>query len=142
MSELTHDQPGAAPDESKICVRRYMSFGRFVWMLQNHALWMARVDTLQDKWEMTLDGPQLEHVLETAPVGLAPGFRDRRDTVKRAHDAWKRIAFVNCWSGCPDESHALWKVYCHSSEGVLIQTTLERLRQSAAPDATVHWVTY
>jgi len=54
------------PDDQK--VRRYMSFSRFVWLLQFKQLWMARVDLLGDPWEMVLAGGQLAHVLTMLPL--------------------------------------------------------------------------
>jgi len=38
--------------------------------------------------------------------------------------------FVNCWSNADHESHALWRVYCGSPEGIAIQTTLPKLQAS------------
>jgi hypothetical protein len=40
-------------------VWRYLSFPRFVWLLQQRKLWLARVDTLDDPWESALAGDQL-----------------------------------------------------------------------------------
>jgi hypothetical protein len=85
---------------------RYLSFGRFVWMLKRKALWMARIDQLEDSWEGVL--------------GV-----DRED----AKELRRRI-FVNCWTASKGESHAMWSVYCHSKEGVAVRTTLGKLRQS------------
>jgi hypothetical protein len=84
-------------------VWRYMSFGRFVWMLKRKALWMSRVDQLNDAWEGVLGAGE-------APV-------DRR-------------IFVNCWTAQNSESHAMWSIYCSSREGVAVQTTLSKLRTS------------
>ena len=84
-------------------VWRYMSFGRFVWMLKRKALWMSRVDQLDDAWEGVL--------------GAGEGPVERR-------------IFVNCWTAQNSESHAMWSIYCTSKEGVAIQTTLSKLKTS------------
>jgi hypothetical protein len=84
-------------------VWRYMSFGRFVWMLKRKALWMSRVDQLDDAWEGVL--------------GAGDGPIERR-------------IFVNCWTAQNSESHAMWSIYCTSKEGVAIQTTLSTLKRS------------
>src|SRR6267142_1602388 len=84
-------------------VWRYMSFGRFVWMLKRKALWMSRVDQLGDAWEGVL--------------GAGDGPVERRNV-------------VNCWTAQNSESHAMWSIYCDSKEGVAIQTTLSKLRSS------------
>jgi hypothetical protein len=33
-------------------VWRYMTFSRFVWLLQNKQLWLSRADLLGDPWEL------------------------------------------------------------------------------------------
>jgi hypothetical protein len=45
-----------------------MSLSRFLWMLQNKMLWLARADTLNDPWELALAGDQLEHVIMRRPI--------------------------------------------------------------------------
>jgi hypothetical protein len=44
--------------------------------------------------------------------------------------ALRKRTFVNSWTASEHESHALWRIYCPSGEGVAIQTTLARLRAS------------
>ena len=90
-------------------VWRYMSFGRFVWMLKRKALWMCRVDQLDDAWEGVLGAER-----QAATEGL------------------RRRIFVNCWTASNSESHAMWSIYCSSKEGVAVQTTLSKLRTSVA----------
>jgi hypothetical protein len=84
-------------------VWRYMSFGRFVWLLRRKALWMSRLDQLGDAWEGLIG---------------AGGF-----------PVEGRI-FVNSWTAQDSESHAMWSIYCDSKEGVAVQTTLARLQKS------------
>jgi len=44
-------------------VWRYMSFGKFVWMLQHKQLWLTNATLLDDKWELDAPGAatQLQH---------------------------------------------------------------------------------
>jgi hypothetical protein len=73
-----------------------MSFARFVWMLKQKALWMSRIDQLDDAWEGLL--------------GAGPVRIDQR-------------IFINCWTAQDSESHAMWSLYCRSKDGVAVQTT-------------------
>ncbi len=41
--------PGVHHDQK---ISRYMSFSRFLWLLQQKRLWLARVDKLDDPWEL------------------------------------------------------------------------------------------
>ena len=34
---------------------RYMSFSRFMWLLQRKLLWIGRSDTLNDPWELAIN---------------------------------------------------------------------------------------
>jgi hypothetical protein len=55
---------------------------------------------------------------------------------------WRRSAFVNCWSSSEHESHALWRIYCRSTEGVAIKTTVAKLRDSVEPSCKLLRVKY
>jgi hypothetical protein len=54
---------------------------------------------------------------------------------------WRQQTFVSCWSASDHESHALWRIYCGPNEGIAIQTTFGRLRQSVG-DLPVYRITY
>lgn len=114
-------------------VWRYMSFSRFVWLLQRKQLWLSRADKLGDPWEIALAGDQLDHVVKRHPI--APlGEKKRETAMERAAriiPAWREKTFVNCWNASDHESHALWRIYCGPTEGVAIQATLGKLHDSA-----------
>jgi len=134
---------GYPPDETKVW--RYMSYARFVWLLQKKQLWLSRVDCLGDPWELTLAGDQLNHVISTAPispVGELPRELPRLRS-ERVIKEWRQKTYVSCWSAQEHESHALWRIYCPNSEGVAIQTTLAKLHFSAGdlPTFQVQYVT-
>jgi hypothetical protein len=126
-------------------VWRYMSFSRFVWLLQNKQLWLSRADLLGDPWEIALAGNQLEHVIARHPPTTLPLPDAPPETAlersKKIIELWRRTTFVSCWSASDYESHALWRIYCRSSEGVALQTTFARLRDSVHP-VSLHRVIY
>jgi hypothetical protein len=123
---------------------RYMSFARFVWLLQMKQLWLSRADLLGDPWEITLAGEQLAHVISRHPPPNILSRKVHESAVQRSERIikfWRRTTFVNCWSASSHESHALWRIYCPSNEGVAIQTTLTTLKDSVEPYSLVR-VTY
>jgi hypothetical protein len=125
---------GTSSAKSAERVWRYLKFSRFVWLLQKRRLWLSRADLLGDPWEVSLAGDQLQHVIAGAPfVGLPlPNVMPETamERARRIIPLWRRQLFVNCWSNSDHESHALWRVYCGSPEGVAIQTTLPKLQSS------------
>lgn len=114
-------------------VWRYMSFSKFAWAIQNRCLWLCRADLLGDPWEISLSGAQLQHVIDTHPI--APIDEAPRETaierVRRIIGLWRGVTFINCWNRSPHESNALWKIYCENSDGVVLQTTYEKLKKIA-----------
>ena len=136
---------GATTPEMGEKVWRYMSFSRFLWLLQNKQLWLTRADLLGDPWEITLAGDQLAHVISRHPPDPFPPRGAKRETPiqrsERIIRSWRRHTFVSCRSASEHESHALWRIYCRSSEGVALQTTLGKLRESVG-SLPVYRVTY
>ena len=126
-------------------VWRYMSYARFVWLLQKKQLWLSRADHLGDPWEVSLAGDQLAEVLARHPIAPLPSTGAVRETSmqrsERIIKKWRQKTFINCWSASDHESHALWRIYCPTSDGVAIQTTLFQL-QTSVGDLPVHRVTY
>jgi hypothetical protein len=110
-------------DDNKVW--RYMTFGRFVWMLVRKRLWLSRCDLLSDRWEGRVSA-------STLAAMLADGRVYEPDQLAGIIEIERTRNFVSCWTLAEHESDALWRIYCGVSEGVAIQTTLGRLRDSVA----------
>src|SRR5882724_6342538 len=84
--------------------------------------------------EITLVGDQLQQVILRHPLVPLPlpdvMPESALERSERIIKMWRRQTFISCWSASDYESHALWRVYCNSTEGVAVQTTLARLRES------------
>jgi hypothetical protein len=131
----------AVTKDSKVW--RYFSFPRFVWLLQQRKLWLARVDSLDDPWESALAGDQLAHVISVHPTPnlLAALYEESAiDRARRIVNLWRQTTFVNCWCVSDHESYALWRIFC-GKEGIAIQTTFQGLQISAA-GLGVHAIDY
>jgi len=109
-------------------VWRYMSFAKFVWILQKKQLWLSSAELLDDKWELMPDSPQLNTIIDKRPSSFSAEAA-LASAAKIVTDLRKQT-FINCWTASEHESHALWRIYCPSPEGVAIQTTLGRLKKS------------
>lgn len=110
-------------------VWRYMSFAKFVWTIQNKSLWLSRADLLGDPWEISLTGEQLQHVIDRhpiTPIGEIPKeTADERS--KRIINLWRKNTFISCWNMSLHESNALWQIYCKDTDGIILQTKMEKL---------------
>jgi hypothetical protein len=129
-------------DDAQI-IWRYLPFSRFVWFLQKKSLWLGRVDTFPDPWEVSLTQNQIEFLEARHPISTlgSPSIETSFDRAKRINAQWRVDTYVNCWSASDHESHALWRIFCGPSEGVAIQTTLGKLRRTL-DNIPVHPVVY
>lgn len=103
-------------------VWRYMSFSKFVWTIQNKCLWLSRADLLDDPWEISLSGEQLQLVINRHPI-LPVGEPPRESATERAEriiNYWRNKTFINCWNMSTHESNALWQIYCKNTDGVVL----------------------
>lgn len=113
-------------------VWRYMSFAKFVWLLQNKQLWFSNAKYLSDKWEIKPIGQQLNAIINSRPKDVTADEVTTR-TAEIVTDL-RNKTFINCWTKAEHESHALWKIYCPKSEGVAIRTTVKSLEESMGLD--------
>ena len=121
-----------------------MSFAKFLWLLQNKKLWLARADTLNDPWELALAGDQLEFVILRRPITPLHAIEPEepiRDRAVRINKLWRETTFISCWSSAEHESYALWKLFCGSSDGVAVSVPTRSL-QRALGKVHLYVVTY
>ena len=78
-------------------VWRYMGLSKFVWMIQNKALWLSRSDRMGDSWEVSLAGKQLQLVKDRHPPTNLNNIQAETSEVrsKRIINYWKKNTFVN-----------------------------------------------
>jgi hypothetical protein len=110
-----------------------MSLARFVGTMRERALWFSRIDKLGDPWEASVSAETFDQVIALARTKARYQNREAGDLANEAEEQirrFRRRTFVNCWSANEHESHALWRIYCNSTEGVAIQTSVGRLRDS------------
>lgn len=54
----------------------------------------------------------------------------------------REFFFASCWRASDDESEAMWQRYCPSGQGVAIQTTYAKLRDSLPDHTHIGLVSY
>ena len=108
---------------------RYMTFGKFLSILETKSLFFSSVLQLQDQFE----GSYPEGNIALRSISLLDVPFDQREQALKEDLAFQRKVgrsiVVNCWSQKRHESEALWKSYARE-EGVVIRTDVQSLRES------------
>jgi hypothetical protein len=126
-----------------------MDLGKFVWLLQNRALFFARSDNLGDPYEGHYtramaelgEGKFIEAIQPPSP-GAEEGMRARyRKYLEWIAERKLRI-FVNSWHMNEAESAAMWRLYTTLNEAICITSTFEKLAAELPDDAFFGMVTY
>ena len=100
---------------------RYLDFTKFVSLLDTKALFFARIDKLDDRFEGTL--------FRAIEDRCSPEFT-------REVQKLRQWVGVNCWHANDYESDAMWKMY-GAETGVAIRTTCQGLISSLADNSSV-----
>lgn len=123
-----HNSFESIDDNKKIW--RYMDFTKFVDILENQALFFARSDRFEDKFEGTL--PIANEVIEEKENEISEDKRDyehRECTLKLIKEIRKHM-LISCWHINDSESDAMWKLYSQSTQSIAIQTSFGRLKEA------------
>ena len=115
------------PDENAT-IWRYLDFTKFVDMLNTQCLFFARVDKLGDDFEGSCPKANLEYRLET--LSNMVGKQIEADSISEFYKLLREFTAVNCWYINEYESAAMWTLYLKSNEGIALQSSYRRLRDS------------
>jgi hypothetical protein len=119
------------PDDTVIW--RYMSFVKFVSMLQEHALFFARPCKFNDQWEGLCPPSHVRNDRLFAKMCDMPPQKCEAE-IKRRLQRHRFGHFVSCWNIGAHESDAMWRLYGLAPEGVAIQSTVGSVKKCLRPD--------
>jgi hypothetical protein len=129
-----HDTFEAPEDENQI-IWRYMDFSKFVSLLDKKALYFSRLDKLSDSFEGSLP----EENVKARDIRLEKLRQEDWNMDVQAeialsepacYKAMRKYNLVDCWHMNDRESAAMWKLYLKSDEGIAVQSTYKRLKES------------
>jgi hypothetical protein len=120
------EDPGFEAPERDAKVWRYSDLPKFIRVLQSHTLFFAGASLLTDNYEGSLTRPSLPQYVRTLTekAGLS-----EQQAYQSATLAASMIG-VNSWHLSQHESAAMWQLYSHNSDGIVIQSTFDRLSRS------------
>ena len=126
------------PINPGIKIWRYMSLAKFVWLIQNEALYFCRSDLMGDPFEGHYS--RLTAVGEDAWVAAQltdEVFRKMPDAKNIFRRNYKKILsdvpreklelFISCWHMNEAESLAMWKLYAARDDSICVQSTYQKL---------------
>jgi hypothetical protein len=151
------------PHAATLC--RYMDFAKFVAMLKDQGLYFSRVDQLGDPFELAKglkdrkpawDEYNLNfyrRLLQNPPAGFESHYTDEQieeaahrllNESYRAGEHQLLETCVSCWHENEGESEALWRLYCGTGPGVVVQTSFGRMLYALRdePDIAVGRIEY
>lgn len=116
-----------------------MDLPKFVWMLENSALYFPRADLLGDSYEGAIPYGDIElrrkeeqdDLSEGRTVKWAPGLSGPEDLGR----LMVRSTYVSCWNLSDVENAGLWSLY---GGGVAVRSTVESLKESLKCDEPVY----
>ncbi len=115
--------PVKIPENLDAKIWRYLTFAKLVSLLDSQSLFFSRADLLGDSFEFTY------------PKANYNAFNGTTQSENNEFFLWvsrtfAKQLFVSCWCMSEYESTAMWKQYLEGDEGVAIQTTYRRLRDT------------
>jgi len=107
-----------------------MDFTKFVNLLATRSLFFCRADKFADRWEGVYTAPTLEFLRNSY-------MRNGETGTSEAFAAYFRRVqmpsyMINCWHLNEQESAAMWRLYCQTTEAIAIRTSVTRLKQCFA----------
>lgn len=112
---------------------RYMSFEKFLDLINTQSLYFSNISSLSDKHEAEIPKKNREKIRETFNNQYSDPILSEKHYMTFIFDLLRKrkASFVNCWILSPDESYALWKVFLGGNKtGVAIKTNTSFLKKS------------
>ena len=128
LSEQTDHPAFPQPYDPDVYVWRYLSFPKYVSLLEERSLYFATADTLGDPYEGAAShaNKQLRPNVDAHAIsrfGTTPEkWQAYLDSKGARNQSWRQWFFVNCWHLNSHESEAMWQLYVPHSHGVAIRT--------------------
>ncbi len=130
------------PDNEEIKIWKYMDLTKLLSILETHCLWFSNVTALEDPLEGFLNRATVK-ALRNIPKDLPIlEYTKKQMTVEANLKVMKEARdFLNVcsWHMSDYESAAMWQLYLKNNDGIAIQSTFKRLRDSIIdPDIEVN----
>ena len=131
---MVRDHPVFEPPEDiNQKIWRYTDFTKFVDLLNSQSLFFNRSDKFDDVFEGSI--PKTTAAIRDKQ--MLEQISSKRLHPRYSPDFWQNYGQkikseygISCWHMNNHESAAMWKLYLKSNEGIAIQTTYKKLRET------------
>ncbi len=115
------------PDRDLI-IWRYMDLWKFLDIVDNKKLYLARADTFEDTFEGRVANRRVCDLDDNHPLKNIDDYSEF---------ALKKQTYISCWTCNEDEDYALWKIYSNYKLAVAIKTTVGKLVDSILDEKSI-----
>ena len=109
------------PEDPDTVVWKYLDLSKFLDLLLSKKLFMSRSDKFEDQYEGTFSEPTFEEIKRLSVNN--PEFLDY-------YKSHREKVIVSSWHINEYESFAMWQIFTQNSEGLAIQSTVNRLKKA------------
>ncbi|GAB3494023.1 DUF2971 domain-containing protein [Spirosoma knui] len=115
---------------------RYMDFTKFIHFLENSSIFFPKIDLFEDKYEglhnalSENDSYDINDEGEFIRIDTIGDTRQSENNeiikgiLQSGIEEVKSSVGVSCWRMSQYESHAMWKIFLNSNDGIAIKTSL------------------
>jgi hypothetical protein len=115
------------PQNPDAKVWKYIDLSKLIYTISKKQIYLTRLDLLGDGYEGTLTKSFMETLIEFSKEKNDPHIVN---AVRSSAQLGRTSTYVNCWRMDEHESEAMWKLYCPNNQGVVLQTTYNKLVNS------------
>jgi hypothetical protein len=124
------------PDQK---IWRYMDLPKFGALLSHPnvqagsvsgALWFARADTFEDRWEGLSRAVPFTRSSNVHPENEDMWLRELIPDHREWRRSLRRNSFISCWTAWDSELIPMWKSCAPYDAGIVIQSTVQRFKRS------------
>lgn len=120
-------------------VWRFMDFTKLISLLESSSLYFSCADKFEDPFEGSYPREDVSAVEDFLRKDEFSN-EEQKNMIRKLWNGsnFRKSIFINCWHLNNHESAAMWKLYLKSSEGIAIQSTYQKLKNSFESEQPVY----
>ena len=120
--------PGISVPNNNDNLWKYMSFEKFVSLLDTESLFFTRADKFDDPFEGFTPPSVMQHYESTTDISTLENFKENLP----------KYILCSCWHHAEEESMAMWEKYHMHNSGIAIKTTFGNFENCLIEDDDVY----